>query len=133
MFIFFGCKITRRQALSLIREWEELDLGADLHEVLWAEVNQVFLEQHFPPLQACIFFIQQATALQGMAKDKELQRLLLEALAWVQGTKDNSGPTEAPTLVTDLKRTLFLMDAEAKALEEVSGNKVSPVQCHLVL
>ncbi|GMH33206.1 hypothetical protein BSKO_01040 [Bryopsis sp. KO-2023] len=116
-------EITQREAESLITEWENLGLGEDLHEMLWEEVNEIFLEHEFPPVLAGVFFIQQGVNLLDKGCEEEVHDLLVRALGWLKGQYVEVNQPSVSKLIAELRRALFLMNGDPNHLQKILPNK----------
>ena len=121
-------ELTKRQAEALVQEWEDFDFEEDMLEILWDQINNIFLDQSYPYFKAGLFFLQQA----AQADPDKMKRLLLEAMHWVDGSKTQHGSELAPHLVEELRKALYLMDSERDFIHHLP-NKARRLYCRQLL
>lgn len=115
--------MTSDQAEYLIEEWLSMDLENELLDLLWKEVNDIFIEHEYPVLHASLFFIKKAYVLRDHLSDMALKGMLLESLYWLTGEKVNV-PIDSPLLLSELRRALYLMESDPLVINDISQSKV---------
>eukprot|EP00210_Caulerpa_lentillifera_P000833 g806.t1 len=96
--------VTTAQAESVIQEWTELELDTEL---LWEEVNQLFLDYEHPALSAGLFYIKQAAKSPVEAR----RDILLEALSWLDGSRSSGSLECSEILIQQLRLALYSMES----------------------
>jgi len=106
--------ITKAQAEKLIDEWTTLGLKGELSEILWEEINEVFVDYGYPSLTASLFYLRQASVWSLNC----MKYLLYEALKWLDGSYAKV-IEHAPRLTEQLTRTLYIIDDEGDIIPKL--------------
>lgn len=106
--------VTRCQAETLVDEWTEFGFEDDLCDILWDQVDQIFIDHAYPPLKAGLFYVQRAARL----PENRMKIMLLEALKWIDGIKVRS-LEQVHRLSDQLRRVIYLLDSEGDTLHQI--------------
>ncbi|KAL4575265.1 hypothetical protein LXL04_022107 [Taraxacum kok-saghyz] len=114
--------VTETQAESMVAEWKEFLWDVPEERVaLWGHCQMLFLRYSFPPLQAGLFFLKHAEAVDKDLPPKELHELLLLSLQWLSGTITQSPPVYPLHLLRELETRVWLLAVESEAQVKTEG------------
>nr|XP_043630154.1 uncharacterized protein LOC122601459 [Erigeron canadensis] len=117
-----GHHVTETQAESMVAEWKEFLWDVPEERVaLWGHCQMLFLRHAFPPLQAGLFFLKHAEAVDKDLPPKELHELLLLSLQWLSGTITQSAPVYPLHLLRELETRVWLLAVESEAQVKSEG------------
>uniref|UniRef100_A9U2Z6 Predicted protein n=1 Tax=Physcomitrium patens TaxID=3218 RepID=A9U2Z6_PHYPA len=107
--------VTETQAEAMVEEWKELlwDVPEE-HAALWGHCQALFMRHSYPPLQAGLFYLKHANAVEGQVPTTELHSILLLALQWLSGSFNNSSPVYPLHLLHELEIRIWLLAVEAE-------------------
>lgn len=115
--------VTETQAESMVAEWKEFLWDVPEERVaLWGHCQMLFLRYSFPPLQAGLFFLKHAEAVDKDLPPKELHELLLLSLQWLSGTITQSPPVYPLHLLRELETRVWLLAVESEAQVKSEGD-----------
>ncbi|KAL9229664.1 hypothetical protein vseg_005107 [Gypsophila vaccaria] len=108
--------VTERQAASMVAEWKEFlwDV-AEERIALWRHCQNLFIRYSFPALQAGLFFLKHAEAVEKELPPRELHELLLLSLQWLSGTITKSHPASPLHLLREIETRVWLLAVESEA------------------
>ncbi|KAK9670568.1 hypothetical protein RND81_13G209900 [Saponaria officinalis] len=108
--------VTERQAASMVAEWKEFlwDV-AEERIALWRHCQNLFIRYSFPALQAGMFFLEHAEAVEKELPPRELHELLLLSLQWLSGTITSSHPACPLHLLREIETRVWLLAVESEA------------------
>lgn len=108
--------VTERQAESLVSEWKEFLWDVSEERVaLWRHCQNLFIRYSFPALQAGLFFLKHAEAVENELPSKELHELLLLSLQWLSGMITQSNPVCPLHLLREIETRVWLLAVESEA------------------
>lgn len=114
--------VTETQAESMVTEWKEFLWDVPEERVaLWGHCQRLFLRYAFPPLQAGLFFLKHAEAVDKDLPPKELHELLLLSLQWLSGLITQSAPVYPLHLLRELETRVWLLAVESEAQVKSEG------------
>ncbi|XP_024990189.1 uncharacterized protein LOC112524555 isoform X3 [Cynara cardunculus var. scolymus] len=114
--------VTETQAESMVAEWKEFLWDVPEERVaLWGHCQMLFLRYSFPPLQAGLFFLKHAEAVDKDLPPKELHELLLLSLQWLSGMITQSAPVYPLHLLRELETRVWLLAVESEAQVKSEG------------
>ncbi|CAH1417368.1 unnamed protein product [Lactuca virosa] len=114
--------VTETQAESMVAEWKEFLWDVPEERVaLWGHCQMLFLRYSFPPLQAGLFFLKHAEAVDKDLPPKELHELLLLSLQWLSGTITQTPPVYPLHLLRELETRVWLLAVESEAEVKTEG------------
>ncbi|KAK6924171.1 Spatacsin, C-terminal domain [Dillenia turbinata] len=104
------------QAESMVAEWREFLWDVPEERVaLWGHCQSLFIRYSFPPLQAGLFFLKHAEAVEKDLPAKELHELLLLSLQWLSGMINMSNPVYPLHLLREIETRVWLLAVESEA------------------
>ncbi|KAF5794542.1 putative spatacsin [Helianthus annuus] len=114
--------VTETQAESMVAEWKEFLWDVPEERVaLWGHCQMLFVRYAFPPLQAGLFFLKHAEAVDKDLPPKELHELLLLSLQWLSGMITQSAPVYPSHLLRELETRVWLLAVESEAQVKSEG------------
>ncbi|KAG0619567.1 hypothetical protein M758_4G148600 [Ceratodon purpureus] len=107
--------VTETQAEAMVEEWKELlwDVPEE-RAALWGHCQALFTRHSYPPLQAGLFYLKHANAVEGQVPTSELHSILLLALQWLSGSFNNTSPVYPLYLLHELEIRIWLLAVEAE-------------------
>ncbi|CAN1813358.1 Protein DDB_G0268328 [Linum perenne] len=118
--------VTETQAESMVAEWKEFLWDVPEERVaLWGHCQTLFIRYSFPPLQAGLFFLKHAEAVEKDLPAKELHELLLLSLQWLSGMITLSNPVYPLHLLREIETRVWLLAVESEAEIKCDGDFVS--------
>lgn len=108
--------VTERQAEAMVAEWKEFlwDVPEE-QAALWGHCQDLFKKYSFPPLQAGMFFLKHAEAIEKDVPALELHGMLLLALQWLSGSMTQSQPVYPLHLLREIETRVWLLAVESEA------------------
>ncbi|KAJ8447051.1 hypothetical protein Cgig2_033620 [Carnegiea gigantea] len=108
--------VTERQAESMVSEWKEFlwDVSEE-RAALWRHCQNLFIRYSFPALQAGLFFLKHADAMEKELPPKELHELLLLSLQWLSGMITQTSPVCPLHLLREIETRAWLLAVESEA------------------
>ncbi|KAH8502934.1 hypothetical protein H0E87_014301 [Populus deltoides] len=108
--------VTEIQAESMVAEWKEFLWDVPEERVaLWGHCQTLFVRYSFPPLQAGLFFLKHAEAVEKDLPARELHELLLLSLQWLSGMITLSNPVYPVPLLREIETRVWLLAVESEA------------------
>ncbi|XP_022132627.1 protein DDB_G0268328 isoform X2 [Momordica charantia] len=108
--------VTETQAESMVAEWKEFLWDVQEERVaLWGHCQALFIRYSFPALQAGLFFLKHAEAVEKDLPAKELHELLLLSLQWLSGMFTMSNPVYPLHLLREIETKVWLLAVESEA------------------
>lgn len=108
--------VTETQAESMVAEWKEFLWDVQEERVaLWGHCQALFIRYSFPALQAGLFFLKHAEAVEKDLPAKELHELLLLSLQWLSGMFTMSYPVYPLHLLREIETKVWLLAVESEA------------------
>ncbi|XXG85857.1 hypothetical protein AAC387_Pa11g0871 [Persea americana] len=119
--------VTETQAEAMVAEWKEFlwDVPEE-RAALWGHCQTLFVRYSFPALQAGLFFLKHAEAVEKDIPARELHEMLLLSLQWLSGTITHSNPVYPLHLLREIETRVWLLAVEAEAQLKTEGNVTSP-------
>lgn len=119
--------VTEAQAEAMVAEWKEFlwDIP-DERAALWSHCQTLFLRYSFPPLQAGLFFLKHAEAIEKEIPARELHEMLLLSLQWLSGTMTLSPPVYPLHLLREIETRVWLLAVESEAQFKDEGDPMPP-------
>ncbi|XP_076902084.1 uncharacterized protein LOC143556706 isoform X1 [Bidens hawaiensis] len=115
--------VTETQAESMVAEWKEFLWDVPEERVaLWGHCQMLFVRYAFPPLQAGLFFLKHAEAVDKDLPPKELHEMLLLSLQWLSGMITQSAPVYPLHLLRELETRVWLLAVESEAQVKNEGD-----------
>lgn len=108
--------VTERQAEAMVAEWKEFlwDVPEE-QAALWGHCQDLFIKYSFPPLQAGMFFLKHAEAIEKDVPALELHGMLLLALQWLSGSMNQAIPVYPLHLLREIETRVWLLAVESEA------------------
>ncbi|KAK9064048.1 hypothetical protein SSX86_017920 [Deinandra increscens subsp. villosa] len=114
--------VTETQAESMVAEWKEFLWDVPEERIaLWGHCQMLFVRYAFPPLQAGLFFLKHAEAVDKDLPPKELHEMLLLSLQWLSGMITQSAPVYPLHLLRELETRVWLLAVESEAQVKSEG------------
>ncbi|KAL8160713.1 hypothetical protein V2J09_002250 [Rumex salicifolius] len=111
-----GHHVTETQAESMVAEWKEFLWDVPEERVaLWGHCQTLFIRYSFPALQAGLFFLKHAEAVERDLPSRELHELLLLSLQWLSGMITKSNPVYQLHLLREIETRVWLLAVESEA------------------
>ncbi|XP_072998646.1 uncharacterized protein [Typha latifolia] len=119
--------VTESQAEAMVVEWKEFlwDVPQE-RAALWGHCQALFVRYSFPPLQAGLFFLKHAEAIEKEIPSRELHEMLLLSLQWLSGTMTQSPPVYPLHLLREIETRVWLLAVESEAQSKVEGDFSPP-------
>ncbi|KAG6721774.1 hypothetical protein I3842_03G128800 [Carya illinoinensis] len=115
--------VTETQAESMVAEWKEFLWDVPEERVaLWGHCQTLFIRYSFPALQAGLFFLKHAEAVEKDLPAKELHDLLLLSLQWLSGMITMSNPVYPSNLLREIETKVWLLTVESEAQVKNEGD-----------
>ncbi|KAM3708731.1 hypothetical protein ACJW31_02G119000 [Castanea mollissima] len=115
--------VTVTQAESMVAEWKEFLWDVPEERVaLWGHCQTMFIRYSFPALQAGLFFLKHAEAVEKDLPARELHELLLLALQWLSGMINLSNPVYPLHLLREIETKVWLLAVESEAQVKSEGD-----------
>ncbi|RZC55256.1 hypothetical protein C5167_014133 [Papaver somniferum] len=120
--------VTETQAEAMVAEWKEFlwDVPEE-RAALWGHCQTLFLRYSFPALQAGLFFLKHAEAVEKDIPAKELHEMLLLALQWLSGTMTQCSPVYPLHLLREIETRVWLLAVESEAQAKCEGDFSTPI------
>ncbi|KAM6563640.1 hypothetical protein CsatB_023638 [Cannabis sativa] len=114
--------VTETQAESMVAEWKEFLWDVPEERVaLWGHCQTLFIRYSFPALQAGLFFLKHAEAVEKDLPARELHELLLLSLQWLSGMITLSSPVYPLNLLREIETKVWLLAVESEAQVKSEG------------
>uniref|UniRef100_A0A1J3EY96 Spatacsin C-terminal domain-containing protein n=1 Tax=Noccaea caerulescens TaxID=107243 RepID=A0A1J3EY96_NOCCA len=108
--------VTETQAESMVAEWKEFLWDVPEERIaLWGHCQTLFIRYSFPALQAGLFFLRHAEAVEKDLPAREIYELLLLSLQWLSGLTTLSHPVYPLHLLREIETRVWLLAVEAEA------------------
>ncbi|KAF3440484.1 hypothetical protein FNV43_RR18768 [Rhamnella rubrinervis] len=123
--------VTENQAESMVAEWKEFLWDVPEERVaLWGHCQTLFIRYAFPALQAGLFFLKHAEAVEKDLPARELHELLLLSLQWLSGMITLSNPVYPLHLLREIETKVWLLavESEAQVKNEGEFNSISSIR-----
>ncbi|KAK7247505.1 hypothetical protein RIF29_42388 [Crotalaria pallida] len=115
--------VTESQAESMVAEWKEFLWDVPEERVaLWSHCHTLFIRYSFPSLQAGLFFLKHAEAVEKNLPARELHELLLLSLQWLSGTISLSNPVCPSHLLREIETKVWLLAVESETQVKSEGD-----------
>lgn len=115
--------VTMTQAESMVAEWKEFLWDVPEERVaLWGHCQAMFIRYSFPALQAGLFFLKHAEAVEKDLPARELHELLLLALQWLSGMITLSNPVYPLHLLREIETKVWLLAVGSEAQVKSEGD-----------
>ncbi|KAL1190297.1 hypothetical protein V5N11_016682 [Cardamine amara subsp. amara] len=114
--------VTETQAESMVAEWKEFLWDVPEERIaLWGHCQTLFIRYSFPALQAGLFFLRHAEAVEKDLPAREIYELLLLSLQWLSGLTTLSHPVYPLHLLREIETRVWLLAVEAEAHVKTLG------------
>ncbi|XP_020677460.1 uncharacterized protein LOC110096041 isoform X3 [Dendrobium catenatum] len=115
--------VTETQAEAMVAEWKEFlwDVPEE-RAALWAHCHTLFVRYSFPALQAGLFFLRHADAIEKGIPARELHEMLLFALQWLSGYITQIPPVYPLHLLREIETRVWLLAVESEAQAKIEGD-----------
>lgn len=115
----------------MVAEWKEFlwDVPEE-RAALWSHCQTLFVRYSFPALQAGLFFLKHAEAVEKDVPARELHEMLLLALQWLSGTTTQSNPVYPLHLLREIETRVWLLAVESEAQSKIDGSLSIPNYTH---
>ncbi|XP_023634817.1 uncharacterized protein LOC17879534 [Capsella rubella] len=108
--------VTETQAESMVAEWKEFLWDVPEERIaLWGHCQTLFMRYSFPALQAGLFFLRHAEAVEKDLPAREIYELLLLSLQWLSGLTTLSHPVYPLNLLREIETRVWLLAVEAES------------------
>ncbi|XP_058186031.1 uncharacterized protein LOC131303262 isoform X4 [Rhododendron vialii] len=115
--------VTETQAESMVAEWKEFLWDVPEERVaLWGHCQTLFVRYSFPAVQAGLFFLKHAEAVEKDLPARELHEILLLSLQWLSGTITQSNPVYPLHLLREIETRVWLLAVESEAQVKGEGD-----------
>nr|KYP67561.1 Spatacsin [Cajanus cajan] len=115
--------VTESQAESMVAEWKEFLWDVPEERVaLWNHCHTLFIRYSFPSLQAGLFFLKHAEAVEKDLPARELHELLLLSLQWLSGMISLSNPVCPLQLLREIETKVWLLAVESETQVKNEGD-----------
>ncbi|KAJ7945315.1 Spatacsin [Quillaja saponaria] len=115
--------VTETQAESMVTEWKEYLWDVPEERVaLWGHCQTLFIRYSFPSLQAGLFFLKHAEAVEKDLPATELHELLLLSLQWLSGMISLSNPVYPLHLLREVETKVWLLAVESETQVKSEGD-----------
>ncbi|KAF9603991.1 hypothetical protein IFM89_039345 [Coptis chinensis] len=120
--------VTEAQAEAMVAEWKEFlwDVSEE-RAALWSHCQKLFLRYSFPALQAGLFFLNHAEAVEKNVSPRELHEMLLLSLQWLSGAITQSNPVYPLHLLREIETRVWLLAVESEAQMENEREFTLPI------
>ncbi|KAA8530957.1 hypothetical protein F0562_005676 [Nyssa sinensis] len=118
--------VTETQAESMVAEWKEFlwDVPEE-RAALWGHCQTLFLRYSFPAVQAGLFFLKHAEAVEKDLPARELHELLLLSLQWLSGMITQTNPVYPLHLLREIETRVWLLAVKSEAQLKSEGDFTS--------
>ncbi|KAL9270006.1 hypothetical protein AKJ16_DCAP21165 [Drosera capensis] len=100
----------------MVAEWKEFLWDVPEERVaLWGHCRTLFIRYSFPALQAGLFFLKHAEAVEKDIPPRELHELLLLSMQWLCGMITHSNPVYPLHLLREIETRVWLLVVESEA------------------
>ncbi|KAE7998209.1 hypothetical protein FH972_002775 [Carpinus fangiana] len=114
--------VTETQAESMVVEWKEFLWDVPEERIaLWGHCQTLFIRYSFPALQAGLFFLKHAEAVEKDLPARELHELLLLSLQWLSGMITMSNPVYPLHHLREIETKVWLLAVESEAQVKSEG------------
>ncbi|KAI9108709.1 hypothetical protein K1719_020356 [Acacia pycnantha] len=115
--------VTESQAESMVTEWKEFlwDVPEE-RAALWGHCHTLFMRYSFPALQAGLFFLKHAEAVERDVPARELRELFLLSLQWLSGMISLSNPVCPLHLLREIETKVWLLAVESETQMKNEGD-----------
>ncbi|KAK4264830.1 hypothetical protein QN277_025955 [Acacia crassicarpa] len=115
--------VTESQAESMVTEWKVFlwDVPEE-RAALWGHCHTLFIRYSFPALQAGLFFLKHAEAVEREVPARELRELLLLSLQWLSGMISLSNPVCPLHLLREIETKVWLLAVESETQMKNEGD-----------
>ncbi|XVE86639.1 hypothetical protein DITRI_Ditri18aG0050700 [Diplodiscus trichospermus] len=115
-------QVTETQAESMVAEWKEFLWDVPEERVaLWGHCQTLFIRYSYPALQAGLFFLKHAEAVEKDLPARELHEMLLLSLQWLSGMITQSDPVYPLPLLREIETRVWLLAVESEAQVKNEG------------
>ncbi|KAE8706827.1 ubiquitin carboxyl-terminal hydrolase 27-like [Hibiscus syriacus] len=115
-------QVTETQAESMVAEWKEFLWDVPEERVaLWGHCQTLFIRYSYPALQAGLFFLKHAEAVEKDLPARELHEMLLLSLQWLSGMITKSNPVYPLHLLREIETRIWLLAVESEAQGKSEG------------
>lgn len=115
--------VTETQAEAMVAEWKEFLWDVPEERVaLWSHCHTLFVRYSFPALQAGLFFLRHADAIEKEIPARELHEMLLFALQWLSGYITQIPPVYPLYLLREIETRVWLLAVESEAQAKTEGD-----------
>ncbi|KAL1364797.1 hypothetical protein HN51_012953 [Arachis hypogaea] len=115
--------VTESQAESMVAEWKEFLWDVPEERVaLWSHCHTLFIRYSFPSLQAGLFFLKHAEAVEKDLPARELHEILLLSLQWLSGMISLSSPVCPLHLLREIETKVWLLAVESESQVKSEGD-----------
>ncbi|XP_061345491.1 uncharacterized protein LOC133291257 isoform X4 [Gastrolobium bilobum] len=115
--------VTESQAESMVAEWKEFLWDVPEERVaLWSHCHTLFIRYSFPSLQAGLFFLKHAEAVEKDLPARELHEVLLLSLQWLSGMISLSNPVCPLHLLREIETKVWLLAVESETQVKSEGD-----------
>ncbi|GMI68631.1 hypothetical protein like AT4G39420 [Hibiscus trionum] len=115
-------QVTETQAESMVAEWKEFLWDVPEERVaLWGHCQTLFIRYSYPALQAGLFFLKHAEAVEKDLPARELHEMLLLSLQWLSGMITQSNPVYPLHLLREIETRVWLLAVESEAQGKSEG------------
>ncbi|XVF61790.1 hypothetical protein PTKIN_Ptkin08bG0158700 [Pterospermum kingtungense] len=115
-------QVTETQAESMVAEWKEFLWDVPEERVaLWGHCQMLFIRYSYPALQAGLFFLKHAEAVEKDLPARELHEILLLSLQWLSGMITQSNPVYPLHLLREIETRVWLLAVESEAQVKNEG------------
>ncbi|KAG0478156.1 hypothetical protein HPP92_012875 [Vanilla planifolia] len=115
--------VTEAQAEAMVAEWKEFlwDVPEE-RAALWTYCNTLFVRHSLPALQAGLFFLRHADAVEKEIPARELHEMLLLALQWLSGSITQCPPVYPLYLLREIETRVWLLAVESDAQSKTDSD-----------
>ncbi|KAJ0041339.1 hypothetical protein Pint_27017 [Pistacia integerrima] len=115
--------VTETQAESMVAEWKEFLWDVPEERIaLWGHCQILFIRYAFPPLQAGLFFLKHAEAIEKDLPARELYEMLLLSLQWLSGMITQCNAVYPLHLLREIETRVWLLAVESEAQVKSEGD-----------
>ncbi|KAL4378943.1 hypothetical protein GQ457_02G009710 [Hibiscus cannabinus] len=115
-------QVTETQVESMVAEWKEFLWDVPEERVaLWGHCQTLFIRYSYPALQAGLFFLKHAEAVEKDLPARELHEMLLLSLQWLSGMITQSNPVYPLHLLREIETRVWLLAVESEAQGKSEG------------
>ncbi|XWS41450.1 hypothetical protein CRYUN_Cryun17cG0082900 [Craigia yunnanensis] len=115
-------QVTETQAESMVAEWKEFLWDVPEERVaLWGHCQMLFIRYSYHALQAGLFFLKHAEAVEKDLPARELHEMLLLSLQWLSGMITQTNPVYPLHLLREIETRVWLLAVESEAQVKNEG------------